>query len=72
MDAAGAVSLLKTRESAGLQVVLFKLKRHPGLEPGSRFFFSVGQAAGPRLKAGVTKLNIDRTDSSGPVPPNGI
>ena len=28
--------------------------RHPGLEPGSRFFFYCGGEAGPRIKSGVT------------------
>ncbi len=36
----------------GVLVVSF---RHPGLEPGSRFFFRCGgEEAGPRIKSGVT------------------
>ncbi len=32
--------------------------RHPGLEPGSRFFSDVAEAAGPRVKPGVTEGGI--------------
>jgi hypothetical protein len=34
--------------------------RHPGLEPGSRFFFfsTAAEAAGLRIKSGVTTIGI--------------
>jgi hypothetical protein len=39
--------------------VLKAVSRHPGLDPGSRFFFLSRriEEAGPRLKAGATKVS---------------